>query len=163
MTKAGYMLDMKADGFGVVPVAYHATAVFADPLTDELALALDEDDEPSTAYLPLPSTAPTVDGLTIYIFNAEDGDGQMVYRWRGKLNLLRYPACFKFCQVRAENFDNLLIRFYTVDGMLMEQTVTSDEPFTMPLIDDYKQFEIELLGTSRVYTVQVAEDIEEFD
>lgn len=160
--KAGYMLDMKADGFGVVPTAYHATAVYADPNTDNLHLVLDEDDEPTTAYLPLPSTAPVVDGVTIYTFNAEDGDGQMVYQWRGKLNLLRHPACFKFFQVRAEDYDNLLVRFYSNGVLLMEQTVTSEEPGTMPLVNDYSRFEIEALGTSRVYSMQVAEDIDEF-
>lgn len=157
------MLDMKPDGFGVVPVAYHATAVFSDPLTDNLQLVLDEDDEPTTNYLPLPSTAPTVDGLTIYTFNAEDGDGHMVYRWRGKLNLLKHPTSFGFCQVRAESYENILLKLYANGDQFFEQVITSEEPFTLPMVDDYTQVEIELLGTSRVYGVQIAEGIEEFD
>lgn len=162
MAKAGYALDMKPNGFGVIALAYHATAVHADPLTDNLHLVLDEDDEPTTAYLPLPSTAPVPDGLTVYTFNAEDGSGHMVTQWRGKLNLLPYPASFKYCQVRAADYTNLLLRVYSNGDMLMEETITSEEPFTLPMVDDYTTFEFEFLGTSRVYMAQVAEEIEEF-
>jgi hypothetical protein len=115
-------------------------------------------------YLPLPSTAPTnTNGLNIFQFNSPDGDGRMVYRWRGKLNLLAHPAAFGFCQVRAEDFDNLVLRLYADGVLLSEDVITSETPLTLPLIDGYTTFEIELLGTSRVYTVQVAEDISEFD
>ncbi|MEY4429532.1 MAG: hypothetical protein RLZZ182_2221 [Pseudomonadota bacterium] len=163
MAKAGYMLDMKADGFGVVRVAYHATAVFADPLTDKLHLVLDEDDEPATAYLPLPSTAPIVSGLDIYEFNAEDGDGHVVYQWKGKLNLLRRETAFIYCQVKAEEFDNLLLRLYADGEMLLEIQVTDEEPFTLPLDDSYTMFEVEMMGTSRVYSVRVAESEDELE
>lgn len=157
------MLDMKADGFGVVPMPYHATAVHANPLTDNLYLVLDEDDEPLTAYLPVPSTAPTVDGTTIYTFNAVNGDGHMVYQWRGKLNLLPYIACFSYFQVKALDFTNVLVRIYADGDLIFEEAITSKEPGTLPLLDGYDSCEIEILGTSRVYEVQLAEDINEFD
>lgn len=160
---AGYAMDMKSDGFGIVPLAYRATAAFADPLTDELQLVLDEDDEPTATYLPLPSTAPVPDGLTIYTFDAEDGDGQMVYLWRGKLNLLPNPAAFSYCQVRAADYENLVLRLYGDGVLFFERVITGQEPFTLPLGDTYTSFEIELVGTSRVRAVQVAEDIGEFD
>lgn len=163
MARAGYMLDMKSTGFGVVALAYHATAVHAEPLTDKLHLVLDENNEPTAPYLPLPSTAPVPDGLTIYTFNAENGDGNMVVQWRGKLNLLPYPASFKYCQVRAEEYTNLLLRLYANGDLLMEHAIASEEPFTLPMIDDYTKFEFEFLGTSRIYTAQVAEEIEEFN
>jgi hypothetical protein len=115
-------------------------------------------------YLPLPSTAPTnTNGLNIFQFNSPDGDGRMVYRWRGKLNLLAHPAAFNYCQVRADDFDNLVLRLYADGTLLSEDVIISETPFTLPLVDDYTTFEIELLGTSRVRTVQVAEDISEFD
>lgn len=163
MAKAGYALDMKADGFGAIQLAYHATAAHADPLTDKLHLVLDEDDEPTTAYLPLPSTAPVPDGVTIYTFDSDEGDGHMVYQWRGKLNLLPHPAAFVYCQVRALTYDNLLLRLYGDGVMLTEVAITSQEPFTLPISDAYQSFEIELLGTSTARMVQVAEDISEFD
>lgn len=162
--RGGFALDMKSDGFGLIELGFLATAAFADPLTDQLYLVLTEDDEPSAVYLPLPSTAPTnTTGLNIFKFNAPTGDGRMVYRWRGKLNLLAHPAVFKYCQVRAEDFNNLVLRQYANGVLLTEDVITDETPFTLPLIDDYTTFEIELIGTSRVYTVQVAEDISEFD
>jgi hypothetical protein len=164
MANGGFALDMKADGFGLIPLSYFATAAFSDPLTDQLYLVLTEVDEPDDVYLPLPSTAPTnVNGLKIFAFNSPDGDGHMVYRWKGKLNLLSHPAAFVYCQVRAEDYDNLVLRLYS-DGVLLSQDVIASEvPFTLPLVDDYTTFEVELIGTSRVRTVQVAEDISEFD
>jgi hypothetical protein len=162
--RGGFALDMKADGFGLIELGFFATAAFADPLTDQLYLVLTEDDEPTDVYLPLPSTAPTnTNGLNIFKFNAPNGDGRMVYRWRGKLNLLAHPAAFVYCQVRAEDFDNIVLRLYANGVLLSEDVITSETPFTLPLADDYTTFQLELLGTSRVYTVQVAEDISEFD
>jgi hypothetical protein len=52
---------------------------------------------------------------------------------------------------------------YADGTLLSEDVIISETPFTLPLVDDYTTFEIELLGTSRVRTVQVAEDISEFD
>jgi hypothetical protein len=161
--KAGYALDMKSDGFGLVSLSYHATAAHAPPKTDTLQLVLDELDEPATAYLPLPSTSPTPDGTTIYTFDSPEGDGQMVYQWRGKLNLLPYPASFSYCQVRALDYDNLVLRLFGDGLLLFETVITSSEVFTLPSDDVYETFEIELIGTSTVRTVQVAEDVQEFD
>src|SRR5574341_2134441 len=56
--RAGYALDMTPDGFGLISLAFFATAMYADPLTDKLYLVLTEDNEPADVYLPLPSTAP---------------------------------------------------------------------------------------------------------
>lgn len=163
MAKAGYALDLKPDGFGAISLAYHATAAFADPLTDELQLVLDENDEPTAPYLPLPSTAPTPDGLTIYTFDAVEGDGHMVYRWRGKLNLLPHPTAYTYCQLRALDYANLVLRMYGDGVLFFERRITSQEPFTLPLSAPYSSFELELVGTSTVRTLQVAEDIGEFD
>lgn len=163
-TRGGFALDMKADGFGLIELGYFATAAFADPLTDQLYLVLTENDEPTDAYLPLPSTAPAnVNGLTIFEFNSPQGDGHMVYRWKGKLYLLAHPTAFVFCQVRADDYDNLVLRLYADGVLFSEDVITGETPFTLSLDDDYTTFEIELIGTSRVRTVQVAEDISEFD
>ncbi len=163
MAKAGYALDMKPDGFGAISLAYHATAAFADPLTDELQLVLDQNDEPAVPYLPLPSTEPVPDGVTIYTFDAVEGDGHMVYQWRGKLNLLPNPSAFTYCQVRALDYTNLVLRLYGDGVLIFERAISSQETFTLPLISTYDTFEAELVGTSTVRTLQVAEDIGEFD
>lgn len=160
-TGGSYALDAKPDGFGLIELGFHATAMFADPLTDRLYLVLDDNDEPSSPYLPLASTAPVPDGRTIYEFNAATGSGHMVYRWKGKLNLLPHPAAFCYCRVKAAAYDNLMVRLYGDGDLVFEQVVTSSEPFTLPMLDEYDSAEIEFLGTSRVRTVQFAESIEE--
>lgn len=157
---AGYAIDAKQDGFGVVSLGYHAAAAHTDPLTDGLYLVLDDVDEPSAAYLPLASSAPTPNGRTIYRFDADDGN-LMAYRWRGKLNLLTRPAVFQMLRVQAAEFDNLVLRLYADGALIVDERVTSDEEFTLPMADACREFEVELIGTSRVRRVQAVEDVVE--
>lgn len=161
--RGGYALDMAPDGFGLISLAFFATAMYADPLTDKLYVVLTEDNEPTEVYLPLPSTAPSPTGVQIYEFDAETGNGHVVYRWRGKLNLLSHPSAFAYCKVEAEDFTNLALNLYGDGDLLVNTIVTSEDPFTLPMTEDYHRFEIELVGTSRVRTVQVANDVMEFD
>lgn len=167
MSTGGYALDMKQTGFGLIELGHHAVAVHADPLTDKLYLVLNGNDEPGHTYLPLSSTAVLPDEQTIYQFDALDdessgGTAPMVYLWR-KFYLLRRSACFLYCEVEAEDYANLLINFYADDELIFTQVVVSDEPFTLPLQDEYRSFEIEIIGTSRVQNVKAAEDIRELD
>lgn len=160
LTPGGYMIDAKANGFGVVRLSFHATAAHVDPLTDSLHLVLDFVDEPTTPYLLEASTAPDPDGATIYQWDGND-TSPMVYRWRGKLNLLPWPGCFQMFKVRAEDFDNLVLRIYADGDMILEEPMTSATPDTLPMLDDYTEVEIELIGTSRARGVQLVEDVRE--
>jgi len=162
-TRGGYALDLKPDGFGLIELAYHATAAHADPVTDSLYLALDENDEPTTPYLPVPSTAPVPDGMTIYQFDG-DPDSLMAYLYRGRLNLVPAPYAPSFVRVMADDFDNLVVRGYQ-DGLLQfEKVATSDEEFRVQTDSTAKKsYEQELIGTSRVQTFQTAEDIGEIE
>ena len=97
---------------------------------------------------------------TVYEFDGDAGN-PLSYLWRGKLNLLPRTGAFTFCQVEAESFGDITIRVYG-DGTLIHQAaVTSEEPFTLPLGNEYRSFEAELVGTSRVYTVRFGESVEE--
>lgn len=97
---------------------------------------------------------------TVYEF---DGDAAtpLTYLWRGKLNLLPRTGAFTFCQVEAEDFDDITLRVYSDGSLLHQATVTSEEPFTLPLGNEYRSFEAELAGTSRVYSVRFGETVEE--
>ena len=168
VTKGGFALDMKPNGFGLVPLAFHPTAVYADPVTDNLYLLLDNVSEPTDGLLPLPSTAPVPDGRTIYQFNA-DTDSEMVYRWRSKLYVLPVPVSFIRVQVRATTYLNTVFRAYKqvltagawVDTLIREVVVSSDEPFNLPVGTDYNRFWWEVLSTDPIQSVQVAESIDE--
>jgi hypothetical protein len=160
----GYMLDMKASGFGLVALSYHASAVHADPVTDKLYLVLDDIDEPTVVYTPIYSTIPTVDGLTIYEFDsASAGSEKLRYLYRGKLNLLPRPAAPQYCQVQAEDYVDITLRLYGNGDLIYDVQVESAEEFTLPTLDEYKTYELEVIGTSRVRRIQVAETIDELD
>ena len=166
--KSGFALDMKSSGFGLVPLAHHATAVYADPMTDNLYLVLDAVDEPDDGLLPVPPAPPEPDGLTVYQFNG-DPDVLMTYRWKSKLYVLPAPASFLVVQVKGGGFANTVFRAYKqvqtagvwADVMLRELVVTSDEPFRLPMATDYSRFWWEVISTDDIQTVQVAQDIEE--
>ncbi len=167
--KAGFALDMKSSGFGLVPLAFHATAVHADPLTDNLYLVLDENNEPDDNLLPEPPSAPLATGnVTIYKFNDTDA-GKMVYRWRSKLYVLPAPLSFLVVQVKGEGFANTVFRAcgqvqvsgVWVDVVLRELVVTSDEPFRLPMANTYPRFWWEVISTDTIQSVQVAQDVEE--
>jgi hypothetical protein len=165
--KAGFALDMKGTGFGLIPLGYHASAVFADPKVDKLYLVLDDVSEPSDDGLPVPPDPPIPDGISIYEFNG--GDAPMTYRWKSKLFVLAAPLAFLRVQVKAASFSNTVFRAYRqvqvgtawVDTLLREVVVTSEAPFNLPMTEDYSRFWWEIISTDDIQGVQVAEDVSE--
>jgi hypothetical protein len=157
-----YALDMSPTGFGLVPLSFHATAAFTDPQTDKLYLVLDDVNEPSSPNLPLGSTAPvSPNGVTIYEFDSADGDGNLVYKYTGRLNMLERPACFTYARMRADDFTNVVLKF-TADGNVIYNKAQDDETeFVIPMTDEYSSFSWTIIGTSSIRSVQAAEDISE--
>lgn len=154
---AGYALDAKPNGFGLIRLSYHATALHSDPLTDGFYLVLDVNNEPTDSDLPVASTAVTPNGLKIFQFDA--GASNMVFRWRGKLNLTAYPLALTIAQVRALSYSNLLFRVYADGAVIHEQVVSNDKEFTLPALDTYGSYEFEFMGTSTARSGQAAEDV----
>ena len=153
----GYMLDMKADGFGVVELSYHAVARYADPVTDNLYLVLDAYEDPH----PLSGAfTPDTDGLTIYQFDADE-DELLPYLWKGKLNLLPNPTTFNIAQVRAADYDDLQVTLFADGTQFFQDLVESQLEFVLPMPDEYVKAEAQFAGTSRVYAFQIAEDVSE--
>ena len=162
VTRGGYALELGANGFGLISLGMHASAVYADPITDSLYLVLDEYEEPTDELLPVASGVTPIepDGTTIYRWNG--GDTAMPYRWRGKLWLLPFGGAFQQVKVKAADFDALVLRTYADSTQLTADVVTSAEPLTLPMTDAYESFEMELIGTSRARTVQAVDQPEEF-
>ena len=158
-----YGLDMKQNGAGVIQMAFHAAAAHVDPIEDKMYLVLDEDNEPDDALLPEPASPPVhIDGRTIFEFEG-DPVTRMNYRWRSKLWLLEHPAWFSIFQVKAEDYDNILLRVYG-DGVQVEELVIEEETeFTVTQTDLYKTLEVEVLGSSPIRVIQGAEDVKELD
>jgi hypothetical protein len=156
-----YAVDMKATGFGIVPMSFHASAAYVDPVGDTMYLVLDYDSEPDDPSLPFPPTTPTyIEGTHIFEFEGSDTD-LMTYRWRSKLWLLERPATMLIAQVRAEDYDNILFRVYA-DGVQVDEMVIAEETeFTLTAVDEYTTLQLEVLGTSTVRVLEIAEDVSE--
>lgn len=161
-TYKAYALDMKSSGFGVVEMPFHASAVHVDPITDTMYLVLDNIDEPDDPSLPIPPTTPAgiAVGNVIAAFEG-DADNRMTFRWKGKLWLLPAQAAMMMARVRAEDYDNILLRVYGDGVQVDEVVVTSEEEFTLAETDAYRKLEIEVLGTSTIREIQLAEDVRE--
>jgi hypothetical protein len=160
--QGAYALDMNPTGFGLVPLSFHFTAAYNDPITDRLYLVLDSVNEPTSPNLPLGSTAPTPTGVQIYEFDSADGSGNLVYKYTSRFNLLERPACFTFAQLRADDFTNVVLRFIADGNQIYNKPVTADAEFRVDSTgDQYTTFQWTLIGTSSVRSVQAAEGVEE--
>lgn len=159
-----YAVDLRADGFGIVEMGFHATAAYVDPIHDRMYLVLDETEEPDDTLLPVPPTIlPYVDGRTIFEFEGSDTD-LMIYRYRSKLWLEPYPSFHGIAQVKRGPgaTGNLVARFYG-DGVLLDSLlIEGDVEFTLTPPDaSYDSFEMELVGTDPVRVIQAADDVDE--
>jgi hypothetical protein len=165
--KGGYALDMKSTGFGLVELGYHATAAYAEPLTDDLYLVLDDVNQPTADGLPVPSDPPVPTGVTIFKFNA--AADAMPYRWRSKLYVLPKPGAFLWVQIKAAALSNTIFRLYRQnmsagswsDTLVREVVPNANEPFNLPMAADYDRCWWEIIGTDYIQSVQIAEDVEE--
>ncbi|GAP37392.1 hypothetical protein ABXN37_19915 [Piscinibacter sakaiensis] len=152
----GWILDPRANGFGLVRLSAHAAASHVDALNDALFLRLSANAEPTDADLPLASTAVAPNGQRVYEFDA--GASDMVYVYRGRLNELPRDAAMIYARVRAAGYANLVVRFYADGVLVKKKVVSSDALFTLPAPEDAAAWEIELMGTSTVRSAAAAED-----
>lgn len=157
-----YAIDMKQTGFGVVTMAFHACAAYVDPIEDKMYLVLDWNNEPDDPALPVhPSAQPTVNGHHIAEFEG-NASVLLTYSYTSKLWLTR-PTWMSIAQVRAGDYDNLLMRVIG-DGAQVDEVVVPDETeFTLVTVDEYTEMQIQVMGTNTVRTVAAAEDVSELD
>jgi hypothetical protein len=158
----GRALDMKPAGFGLIELGMHASAVANDLRDDALAIVLTEYEEPDGSLLPPDSAAGLpADGHTLYEWDA--GATLMRQSWRGKLWFNRHPKTWPWVRVRAESYADLEIQFYADGALLHQQLVTSDEAFRLPERAAANRIDYIVIGTDRVYSVEVADDVMELD
>lgn len=160
MANGSYALDLRPNGFGLIRLSHYAEAVFVDPEFDSMHVVLLANDEPTHEGLDLASTAPTPAGDTIFEFNADDASN-MVYTWRGRLNLMPKPTSLRCARVFCETYDNIVYRFYGNGAVLKTKVLTSSRKFKLPVKKDYETYEVEFIGTSTVRTDEAAERDEE--
>jgi hypothetical protein len=167
--KRGLMIEATADGFGKVTLNFHATAVYSDTVNDKLFLVLDENDVPSIGSA---GGQYAVDGGDIYAFDAYEGGTPGGYTlllpqsWLSKKFLMPYPNCFRYCTVKAQSYDDLYVEFLANGVVYYGRSVTSEDAFVLPDIADdgtAKFFSVKIYGTSFVESIQVADDVDEFE
>lgn len=158
---AGYVLDTAADGFGLVKLGHHASAVHVDPIDDALYLVLDEMAEPTDPSLPvLPTFTPSDN--TVYEFDADEA-ADLTYRWKGRLNLMPHPSTMHFAKVEAGDFANILARVRRDGAQIDERAIANANSYRIEGKQPGNAYELELLGTSTVRTMQAAQTVEELD
>jgi hypothetical protein len=64
-------------------------------------------------------------------------------------------------RVWAEDYDNILLRLYGDGVQVDEVVVVGDQEFTLAETDAYRKLEIEVLGTSTIRGIEIAEDVRE--
>lgn len=164
--KRGLMVEATADGFGVVTLGFHATAVYSDTVNDKLYLVLDENNPPAIGTA---TGQYSVDGGDIYAFDAYEGGTPGGYSlllpqsWLSKKFLIPHPNCFRYCTVKADDYDNLYVEFLADGEVYYGRTVTSEDAFVLPDSGLAKYFSVKIYGTSSVETIQVADDVAEFE
>jgi hypothetical protein len=158
-----FAVDLRpGHGFGIVEMAFHASAAYVDPIKDVMYLVLDQDNEPEDDLLPIQPVLPSsVDGKTIYEFEGNPSS-YMTYQWRTKLWLEPHPSWHSIAQLRAKTYDNTVVRFFG-DGVMLDEIVVSGEVefTTTPPDKAYTRFEMEITGTDSVEILQIADDVTE--
>lgn len=166
-TKGGFMLEAGADGFGVVELAFHASAVFADSSNDKLYLVLDQNQVPEVGSGGA-GLQPTGDGTTIYAFDQYEGGSptytaQLPFRWRSKKYLQPWNNTYRRACVRAEDYSDVWFLLYANGALAHTEQVTSAEAFVLPDTPADAYLEFEIIGTSSVESVELAHDVEELE
>lgn len=156
---AGYLLDLRQTGGGLVQLGMHASAVCNDLVDDSLLMVLDQYEEPETDLLPPQSGVISPDARTVYEWAA--AQQAMRALWKGKLWQFA-PKAWRWMRVLADSFDELQANVYADGVLLYQRLITSNAAFRLPLRQDYRRLEVELVGTDTVQSVEVADSVEEF-
>lgn len=138
-TPGGFMFDPFANGNGFTWLNFYSQCGFSNPLDDKLYLVVSN-----------------------IIQEWEKDTDKRAYTWKSKLFLLPRPASFRAAQVKAADYTSLTLRV-DVDGTAVyNAAVTSATEFVLAAKAG-NTLEVTVTGTSRVYSIEVAEDMDELE
>ena len=136
--KAGFILDPKSNGTPFVFTNQYYDGLYNDLRNDAL-------------YGVRQGT----------ISKLEGGSSLLGYTWRSKQFLLPKPINFVASQVIASDYSNIAVKYY-IDGTLIATVApTSQSIFKLPGGYKGRVLEVEVVGTSTVVAIHVAESVEE--
>ena len=85
--------------------------------------------------------------------------GAKTYTWRSKKFTLPQVAGFSCAQLEAETYP-VTAKFYSDGALVHTQTVANRTPFRLP-VNPGRDFEVQIEGTSEVFSLSIAQSIEE--
>jgi len=154
---SGWALDTRATGNGLTRLSMHASAAAVDISNDSLHMVLDQYTDASGG----PQTGFDTDGQTLYEWNASTD--VLPYEWNSKLFLLPHPMALQWCRVRASEYSDIVISFFADGSLLYTKTVTDNRAFRIRVRQDYSKLTYVLEGSSEIYSVEIADDIDELE
>lgn len=95
------------------------------------------------------------------VYAWECGDDLLTYVWRSKKFLLQGTLSMEAALIVGEFGPPVQFRLYQDGVLIVDQAVTSSDPFLLPICGRGKCFEIELEGTTRVHEVHIGTSIVE--
>jgi hypothetical protein len=167
--KVGLMIEAVEGGQGKVSLAFHATAVYADPLTDRLFLVLDENDPPVISGS---NNQVVPDGATIWAFDSYEGGSPigltpfLPTSWLTKLYQFPLPIELQYAQLKSLAYGNQTLIFYAGGVSYYSKEVTSMREFRLPHVEVARTYQVQIVGDGSSEDVatqlEVAEDPLEF-
>jgi hypothetical protein len=135
----GFIFDPRQLGNGLTWINYNTQAGFSDPMSDKL-------------YLVQSGTLKAWD----------EGTGKLTYTWRSKQFKLPRAGNFRAAQVRGDDYSSITFKVYSNrnPSPLYTKIITSESEFVLPDVAS-TYLELEVVGTSAVRDVQIAEEMEE--
>lgn len=133
-TQGGFIFDPKQPDIGLTFISVYATAGYNDPISDTLFLQVGDNIE-AWAH----------------------GDSKMTYQWQSKPFEATRKTKYVVGQVIADDYNDIYIKIYRDGSLHHERNVLSDKPFRWKTGTRGREWIIELIGTSNVTSVAIAE------
>jgi len=137
--KGGIIFDPKQADAGILTTDDWYPLGYRDIATDRLYL-LDSDNN---------------------LWSWRSGTGIRAATWKSKRVRLGNHVAFSACRVRADDYDNVVVRIYADGALFYEKRVTNDYAFRLPKKGRFKEWEVEVETTARIRTIGLAESVTE--
>lgn len=155
--KAGYMLDLRPEGFGLVELDFHWTAAYVDPVGDKLYLV------PDASIYPIGGHVVDTAQNIVYEWEYQESENQRPKSWERDYFLLQRPAAMTTCRVQAETYEGLSLTVSNENGLLFSGEVTDDIPFTLGYVEAGRKYTVAVEGADRINVIEICEAVEEFE
>ena len=154
--KGSYLLDLKANGFGIVELDFHVTCFYVDTSKDTLYLVPDYSTLPINGNVV--ATAQNV--VSQWAYSGSTTTRNKV--WERANILMGEPTTFQLCRVRAVDYSDITLKI-TADGVTVyDGVVINNKPFRILAGNPSTLFTITQGGTSEQKVLELVTQATEF-